>query len=232
MKNIIVIIIVALTIYSCNSVENVQHSNEEIEYFEGEIYYSRYYESIKVNLKPEQINNIAGARMVLTFKEGSHRKDFYSANDTIISQRYLSLKEGESFSVKPHEDTILWFDITENDSKSTFKRRGDTIIDKQDCISLTVKTLTPDPWNNGGEMVINSEYFFAKKLIVNPKWFQHYYEGNYNEMINATNSLAIEKVENGPYWTTVTKCDSIVWRKVNESEISTDFLKARPRQKL
>lgn len=222
---------------SCSSTNNGRGDISEtvksshLEYFEGEIHYSLDYDNVQVDLNSSQIKEMIGNKVVLIFKNGNHRKDYYF-DSTLLSQRFLELAKNKSYSFKPTEDTVLWFDIRKPDSQSKFESLKDTIINGSMCQGLIFHTETPNPWEKGKVFKISSTVYFAKKLAINPDWFKNYLEGNCNELFSLTKSMEYERVDYGPYWSTYMKCDSVIWREVDNSEFSTDFLQEKPMKEL
>ena len=237
MKIILQITIIAIILSCCSSTSKTNLNSElinnaETPYFEGEIHFTITYDSVPSNMNSKFLEDVIGSKMILVFKNGNHRKEYYSPQGKLISQRFLDLSVLKSFNIRPDEDTVFWFDITKPDSKTNFTKINDTIIKDYKCITIRSKTLTPNPQNKEQNLVIKSIYQAATELAVNPTWFSEYNEGNFNEMIKLTKSLVIETYEKGPFWNTTIIADKIIWRKVKNNELEIENLKGRPLKEL
>ena len=224
------IMLVLLTVIGCNSIDNKTGSdkitsNKRSTYFEGEVHYSVEYSQMESYLNEKYLKDAVGAKSILYFKDGNHRKDYFNTNGDLISQRFLDLESKKSYSIKPGEDTVYWFDITKPDSKTSFSEGADTVINEYDCLKLLTTTITPNPKFPGENFEITGVSYYAKDLKINPEWYASYFEGSYHRIAELSKAIMVLYVERLPYWTAHTKVDSVIWREIDNKEISTQFLK-------
>ncbi|NVK64469.1 MAG: hypothetical protein HWE22_07760 [Flavobacteriales bacterium] len=212
----------------CHSSNRTEISDKvEPTYFEGEIYYSISYDLVPSYLSEESLKSTLGAKMVLIYKNGNHRKEIYSSNGDLISTRYLDLSQNKSFSFDEKDSTITWFDIRKPDTQLTFSSLNDTLVENEKCLILKTTFLTPNPRNKSENFEVKSTFINSQKLAVNPDWFKEYLEGNFNELIKKTQSLSIEIHTYGPFWNTKQIADSIIWRKVDDKELKVPKIKGQ-----
>lgn len=237
MKISLQITILTLILVGCSSLIETEKSsnlddNTDSHYFEGEMRFSILYDSVPSHLTNDYLNHAIGSEMVIIFKNGNHRKDYFSPDGKLISQRYLNLTEQKSFSISSGEDTVLWFNINIPDTRATFTKLSDTLFRGYKCTPIASQVFTPNPQNKDQDLELNRTYYSARELRSNPDWFTNYQEGNYNEMIKMTESIVIATYEKGPFWNTTILCDTVIWRNVKDSELSIEKIKNRPLKEL
>ena len=94
MINIILIAytLILSTSLGISNVNNLKKNNDSIgSYFEGEIHFTIKYDSIPTYLNEDYLENAIGSKMILTFKNGNHKKEYYSPSGELLSQRFLDL---------------------------------------------------------------------------------------------------------------------------------------------
>ena len=69
----------------------------------------------------QKLKELIGSKMVLTFKKGNYKKEYFSPNGDALEQRFLILKDEKSYQKTNSSDTISWFDFTQEDTKTTFE---------------------------------------------------------------------------------------------------------------
>lgn len=204
--------------FSCNSIKIGDKDN--IDYFEGEIIYNIVYSNIIIDVSSDYLEENIGSKVILTFKNGNHRKEYYSKSGKLLSVRILDLDKKKSFSKSTGENTVDWIDITKQDTKLTFKRIKDSTIIGYSSIGIEAI----------GSTVVNEEnisltgtFFYAKELNVNPEWYKDYKEANFNEIIKIGKGLSVSEVSNTPYWVSTLNAVEVKRRKVSDSELKINL---------
>lgn len=201
-------------------------------YFEGQVTYSIEYAPYDDRFLPERIKEHIGSKMVLTFKNGDYKKEFFAPDGTLLQERFLNLKEEKTY-LKVHDtDTIYWVNITKSDSKTKFEVLNDSTIFDHLCKVIKTKTTVTGP--EFGEEPIEMEgfYMYAKDLPINPDWYTNFYEENYNDIVKEAKGITLLSINKGIYWEQTTKVTSISKRKVKRSELAIDIDKDAPLKEL
>jgi len=190
--------------------------------FEGQITYEINYDPYKEfeHLTPEWIKENIGSKVILTYKKGNYKKEYYSPEGELLSERYLDLRGQKSYSRGIGNDTINWVDITISGTKIDFTVLDDTINQGYTC--KVIESIARVPVKRlGGEIVtVGSTVYYATDLPVNPKWFKNYKEANFNEVIQVAKGHPEETFSRGIYWERHEKMKAVEWREVKKEEIS------------
>jgi hypothetical protein len=155
-----------------------------------------------------------GDEMIMTFKEGNYTKRFYTPNGNLVTEIFLDIEKGKSYYKSFDNDTIYWFDITKNDSKTTFKRSKDSSIIDQPTIVIHTESVIGKTSEK-----VKAEIHFAKNIKVNPLWYSNYKEGNFNEYIQVGKGVQLRFVMNTPYWTKIINANSIEHKLINKADL-------------
>lgn len=201
----------------------------DIEYFEGQIIYDIEYSPYDNSFESENLKELMGSKMILTFKDGDYKKEYFSPSGKKLRDVKLILKDKKMYSKRFDSDTISWVDITENDTKITFEKLADSIVEGYSCRVLDTEITVR--WNNEYYLV-EGLYIYAQELPINPAWYSDFNEANYNEIMNIAKGIAIIEVEGGLFWEQKLEMSSIVHRKVKNSEIRMKLNKNTPLIKL
>jgi|GEM_PF-1666499 len=207
-----------IILYSCESVKKVNHSDNT--YFEGEIEYNIDYSDILINVYSDYLEENIGDKVVLTFKNGNQKKEYYSKSGKLLSVRFLDLKQKKLFSKSTNEDTVSWIDITKQDTKLTFEQIKDSTVMGYSVVGI--KTVGSTIVNDE-TFYLSGQFYYAKKLRINPEWYKDYYEANFNEIIKIGKGITISQVSNTPYWITTLNATRVKRRKVKDSELKFDL---------
>jgi len=192
-------------------------------YFEGQITYEIEYSPYEKKFAPERIKELIGSKMILTFKKGNYKKEYFSPNGELLQERILNLKDKKYYFRTNDSDTIYWMDITKNDSKTTFEVLSDSSILNHPCTIIKTKTIVSGESFNGQSFEIGGLFKFAQDLPINPNWYKDYKEGNFNEIAKSGKGIAIVTINKGIYWEQRIKAISIIERKVKKSELNINF---------
>jgi len=117
-------------------------------------------------------------------------------------------------------DTIVWFDISINDSKTKFRRINDSIVLNYETVGIETETIVSGIGNSNQSVKVTGKYFFAKKMKVNPDWYENYKEASFNEMIKIGKGIQLMYINNGLYWQQIIKANSIEHKAVKAEEIT------------
>lgn len=215
LKNNFSLLILSLLLFSCNT----QKTISKINYFEGIITYDLEYLLKDDRFSESQLKNNIGAKMKLYFKNGNYLKQFYSSQGELLSETCLNLNENKSFNKQIGNDTIYWMNIRNNDSKTTFTQKQDSIICNEPTIVLKTKTTITGPGFKNNSYNVTGELHFSKNLKVNPLWYQYYLEGNFNEQIKIGKGMQLLYINNGPFWTKRTTATLIEHKKLKSNDI-------------
>jgi len=205
-------ILLMIFIFSCTSTKEVTQDK----YFEGEIVYNIDYSNISVELSANYLEENIGDKIILTFKNGNQKKEYYSKSGKLLSVRFLDLEQKKSFSKSTNEDTVNWVDITKQDTKLTFEQIKDSTVMGYSVVG--VKTVGSTIVNDE-TFYLSGQFYYAKKLRINPEWYKDYYEANFNEIIKIGKGITISQVSNTPYWITTLNATRVKRRKVKDSEL-------------
>jgi len=205
---------------------------EKSKYFEGQIIYDIEYSPYSDNFPSEKLKELIGSKMVLTFKKGNYKKEYFSPSGNLVQQRYLSLKDEKSYARTNDSDTIIWLDITKHESKTTFEIMKDSTILNHPCRIIKTKSIVSVEQFKNKPFEIESVFKYAKDLPVNPVWYSNYYEDNFNEIIRIGKGIAIVSIHKGILWEQKIKLKSIIKRKVKDKEIKLNISKNTPLKKI
>ncbi len=203
---------------SCNRIQNSK--KEKVSYFEGMITYSIDYLPLSDKYSKESLKKSIGAKMILTFKEGNYKKQYYSSNGNLLSQRYLNLEEQRSYSKSVANDTIYWFDITKSDSKTQLFPIKDTTILNYPTIGMATETLVSGLSYGYKTYREVGEYYFAKDLKVDPNWYVDYKESNFYEMMKFGQGMQLFSVNENFFWAQIFTAISIETKDIDKSDIT------------
>ena len=225
MKKLIVVLITIL-IYACNSSLNL--NNNESKYFEGII-------TCKIDYKPysnlftsELLKEIVGEKLIIRFKEGVYKKEYYSSNGELLSERYLDLNENKLYSKSINNDTVFWVDITKNDSKTTFIKLKDTTILEQSAIGIKAKTIVKMDMFPDTSFNVGGTYYYSKKHLLNPVWYEGYEEGNYNEIISVGKGINLLSITDELYWEKIVTTVEIKEKSINSEKLKIKINDSTP----
>jgi len=228
MKRILLVVFI-LSIFSFSKDDgNIKHTP----YFEGQVVYDIEYTSNNDNIPAQKLMEFIGSKMVLTFKKGDYKKEYFSPSGLLLQERILNLKKGRNYLRAPNNDTIYWVDITKHDTKTSFSVVKDTTILDHHCKIISTKSIVPG--ENFGDKTIGVEglYIYAQDLPVNPEWYSNYLEGNFNEIIEVEKGIAIETTSRSVHWEQRIKLKSVIKRKVKNKEIDLKITRATPLKEL
>lgn len=224
----IILLIFSITLFSFVDVS----SDKKNPYFEGQIIYGIEYISNHVKMSPTELEQYIGSKMVLTFKNGNYKKEFFSPEGKLVRETICNIKELKSYSRSHYSDTIYFSDVKRYDVNTTLEILSDTTIDNHPCAVVktgyTFQTGNPDmPISELEDITI-----YAKDLAVNPDWYADYNEGRYNEIIAYTKGIFIARISKDLYWEEKMKFKSINARKVVDSELEMMIDKNTPLKEL
>ncbi len=211
----------AIITFSCGTIKGTQKEKES--YFEGVITYSIDYLPLSDNYSRESLKEFIGAKMILTFEQGNFKKEYYSSNGNLLSQRYLNLDEQRSYSKSIGNDTIYWFDITKPDSKTEFIRIRDTTILNHPTIGIGTETFVSGVGFGDKTFRVVGEYYYSKSLGVDPNWYVNYKEGNFNEIIKVGKGIQLLTISEGLFWAQIISAQSIEIKDIEKSDITLEI---------
>lgn len=204
-------------------------AQDELEYFEGQIIYDIEYTPTDDRFSAEDIAEWIGSKMILTFKDGNYKKEYFSPDGTKINERILVLKDNKSYSISNDSDTVLWVDITKHSTKTTFERLEDSTILNHPCTVIKAKATV----NMSNEIYkVEALYFYAKDLPINPTWYIDFKEGNFYDIMKLGKGIAVLEVNKGLFWEQKLMMNSVFPRKVKKSELKLQLKKDTPLKEL
>ena len=211
----------AIITFSCGTIKDTQKEKES--YFEGVITYSIDYLPLSDNYSRESLKEFIGAKMILTFEQGNFKKEYYSSNGNLLSQRYLNLDDQRSYSKSIGNDTIYWFDITKLDSRTEFIRIRDTTILNHPTIGIGTETFVSGVGFGDKTFRVVGEYYYSKSLRVDPNWYVNYKEGNFNEIIKVGKGIQLLTISEGLFWAQIISAQSIEIKDIEKSDITLEI---------
>ncbi|WP_107037547.1 hypothetical protein [Brumimicrobium mesophilum] len=203
-------------------INNIVFAQENVIFFEGQIVYDIDYKPYEQNFSSERLKEMIGSRMILTFKDGNFKKEFFSSDGSKLSERTLSLKDKKLYSKSNDSDTVLWIDITVTSTKVTFEKLKDSVVFEYPCTIISTKTVVTfdnEIYN------VAALYNYAKDLPINPEWYVDFKEGNFYEIMKVGKGIAVREVNKGLFWEQKLEMRSISHRKVKNSEIKVKLNK-------
>ena len=212
---IMTFLIAAISILSCTTPSKLQRESK-VE-FEGVITYSIEYESD--NYSPEQIKELVGAKMVMTFKEGNYSKRYFASDGKLLSERFLDLKANRSYTRVFDSDTIFWVDVSKHDSKATFVQIQDSTILQQPTTGIEATIMVSQESEGGDFQKMITRYHFAKNLFINPERYANYKEANFNEIIALGKGVQLSIMNKGIHWDQIISAVSIEPKDVKMKDI-------------
>jgi len=207
-----------IILYSCESAKKFNNSDNT--YFEGEIEYNIDYSDILINVSSNYLEENIGDKIIFTFKNGNQKKKYYSKSGKLLSVRFLDLDQKKSFSKSTNEEIINWVDITKQNTKLAFEQIKDTTVIGYSAVGI--KTVGSSVVNEQ-TFFLTGKFYYAKKLKINPEWYNDYNEANFNEIIKIGKGITISQTSNTPYWTTTLSATYVKKRKVKDSELKFDI---------
>ena len=214
----ILYLIVILTITSCNSDKKTTNKiDNEKEYFEGSITYSIDYVPTSADFETSYLESNIGDNIILIFKNGNYKKEYYSSNGDIVSTRYLDLKRNKSYTTMVKFDSVFWIDITKEDTKTNFTKLKSSIILNEQVEVYNLENFVS--YENSKIEKVISTCSYAKNILINPEWYSNYFEGNYNEIVKESPGISLQQINHQKSWKQTITATEIVYRKVNDSEI-------------
>ncbi len=217
MKTIAITLIFFLLL-SCSSLVNKTESKAD--YFEGLITSKVEFQPYSENFSSTQLTELFGNKTVLSFKNGNFRKQYFSPSGKLLRESYLDLIENKFYTKIHDSDTILWIDITKNDSETIFNTINDTTLLNQSAIGIVTKTEVNMAMYPNKTFHVSGTYYFSKKYKVNPNWYKNYKEGNFNEIITEGKGLQLLSINNGIFWTEISKVVELTPQVVNLETIT------------
>ena len=216
----IIILIFSISLFSFI---NYNSDLKKEKYFEGQVTYEIEYSPYDKKFQPERIKELVGSKMILTFKKGNYKKEYFSPNGKLLQERILNLKDKKSYLRTSDSDTIYWMDITKNDSKTSFEILNDSIILNHPCTVIKTKTIVSGDNFNGRSFEVGGLFKYAKDLPINPSWYKDYKEANFNEIAKSGKGIAIVTINKGIYWEQKINVKTITERKVKKRELKINL---------
>jgi hypothetical protein len=227
MKNIhlinLIFILSSFCLLSCFSSKKANKTKSK--YFEGVIVYAITYEPYSDRFDAEELEYSIGSKMELTFKHGNYKRQYFSPDGDLISERMLDLQAEKSYSKSRGNDTLYWFDITKNDTKTDFIQTNDSLILDHPTIGIKAKSIVSGVGFGDKTYETSGFYHFAKNMKINPSWYSNYKEGNFNEMVKITKGIQLLMLDHGLFWDQKIVATSIEHRIIDENEIKLDLSK-------
>jgi len=200
-------------------------------YFQGQVEYSLEYIPRDAHVQPEQIAELVGSRMIMIMgSKGNYKQQFFAPDGTLRSARYVDLREKKAYMKMADVDTLFWFDITVEDTKSRFTVLGDTLIDQHPCVVIDGQNLIIE--RNGQQITLEDQYIFATDLPINPEWYREFKEANYYRLMSLARGILLESTIEVGYWKRRLKARSIEWRKVKKREFTFPEWKDLPHKQM
>ncbi|QIE58985.1 hypothetical protein G5B37_05235 [Rasiella rasia] len=228
MKRVLVLVVC----FACFSFMCGNQNTPTRDYFEGQVVYDITYTPYSDSYPIERLKELIGSKMVLTFKNGNYKKEYYAPNGELVQERFVQLKHDKSYFRTKDSDTVYWVDITINDTKTTFTVLKDTVVMNHPCRIITTKSTVSGEGFEGKPIEVKGVTTYAQDLPVNPKWYNNFYEGNFNEISKEGKGIAIVTVNKGMFWEQTLSMTSVTHRKVKNKEIKIKNLKSAPLKQL
>lgn len=221
-------IFITLLAFSCNSIKHENQNNTG--YFEGVITYEIDYEPYNKHITPDLLKDQIGEKMILTFKDGNYKKEYFAPNGKLLGVRVLNLQENKMYLRSHDRDTTFWFDIRKADTKTNFSRGNDTIIFNHPAVVIETTSSVKSSELPDKVYEISDKTYFSKKLKVNPNWYKNFKEASFDEIIAVGKGIRIFEVNKGIYWIRTTKAIDIKEKSINKETLkikldSTTILK-------
>lgn len=223
------LLIIGIVAASCgDSREKSTQESKKGKYFQGEITYTFEYEAKVPLVQISDLENAFGSSCKLVFKEGNYKLTYFSPDGSLIKESILDLKSKKSFTHKIGSDTVYWYDISMEDPFiMEFTTRDDTLVNDLECYVIDSHVKLRDTLNTPDRYEVHYSTLFAKKLRIDPDWYRDFSVESYNELTRMVRSLKLEETYFSQKWISRKKCNSIVWRKVHDNELSIDHLSSK-----
>ena len=218
MDSFIPLLILSL-FFITTSCKNQKGTTVQNKFFEGKIEYNVMYKPYSSKFTEEDLKNMVCSKIIAIFKDGNYKKQYFSPSGELISERYLDLKNKKSYARYAKNDTIYWFDITKNDTKTTFTKLNDTIILDYNLRAVETESIVKVPYSSAKEIKLKGYYYYSKKYKVNPKWYKNYAESNFNEIIHYGKGIQLFETHQGLFWEQNISVKDITYQKIEKSEL-------------
>lgn len=185
-------------------------------YFEGIIEYDVNYTIRTEHITQEELKAHEGAKMVILFRKGEWLRKYYNAEGELISERFLDLKEKRGYQWYRHVEEIRWFDITKDESPTTFSITGKDHQMGYDCTKLRSVTTNPD-------YTFIADFSYANDLHTNPDWYKDFKEGSFNKIAaEVGNTIYLKLVADTEFFVGTYTATKITERKIKNKEFTFD----------
>lgn len=227
----LILLIVMLTMFSCNNVELNKKNDEvpgvESEYFEGIIEYSIDYKLLNPEISIDRLKNILGTRIVRRFSEGSWREDYYDSYGNWLRTNILNQKEERFYSEFSGKDTIYYIDINKTDYQTTIQQLPDTIINNHPCWAIKSTSINEE---NEAETV-SSTYYISKHLKIDAEWYSNYINGGYDRIYRIAPGIEYQtRYSNNAHFVLIREFVSKRKEDIDDSEFKIDSTKHLKKQ--
>ena len=207
-----------------NSAEIEMSSNPQENYFEGELIYEIEYKSHIPNVSASYFEENYGVKMIMLFRKGNYVQRYYNQYDELLSELFLKINSNISYYVPVESDTAYWFNIENEDSKSTIKYVRDTVISQHSCIHIKLESDANGSEFKQENLFVEGDNFYSKSILLNPKWYEDYYESNYNTVIKEGKGILYKSISNDDYRMIETTLKSFKKRKIRINELKMQSL--------
>lgn len=196
-------------------------AEQKSEYFEGEIIYDIEYQLNPTASDIEDLTFDQSIKMIMLFKDGNMYKKYYNSENDLLEERLLVLNEKKYYQRSTDNDTIYWFDITKNDSPTTYEITGKTRLLNQNC--TVVRAIT----SLGENISFEAESIYSDELKTNRNWYKNFKEANFNGLAEKIDVILLKQVSYSTIYNKVIRATKIIHRSVDLSNHEFDF-KGKP----
>ncbi|GLB48219.1 hypothetical protein [Neptunitalea lumnitzerae] len=192
-------------------------------YFEGTITYDITYISSKKGIDKNRLMALEGNKMVMTFKNGNYKKEFFAPDKSWLRSYYLLVENKKTYAKVADTDTVYWYSMAQRTSDAFITKGKDSVILNHKVvgfnsnIKVTLKT-QPD-----SVFYVTSSYYFAPDLKVNPDWYEGFTEYRFDELFRRGKGIQLFMIEEGLYWTKIYTPTAINRRPVKDSELTLNL---------
>ncbi len=185
-------------------------------YFEGVIEYDIKYDIYTEQITQDELNAKEGVKMVLLFRKGEWLRKYYNTEGELISERFLDLKEKKGYHWHKYGEKIKWFDITKDESPTTYSTIGEDHHMGYDCIKF--RTISQNPG-----YILTAHFSYAKDLHTNPNWYTDYKDASFNEIAaEVENTIYLKLITETDFLVGTYTATKITHRKIKNKEIKFD----------
>jgi hypothetical protein len=185
------------------------------DYFEGRVEYEVSYQPFDTRFNEEDLLENDGSKIILTFKEGNYKREYYGKTGKLIKKVTYNQKENVLYIVA--NDTIYYYSPVGTYMQLNKLIQGkDEKVLNQVCKSYYVELF--DPLAPAPIQTTKYQYFVDPQLSVNPDWYRQFTEGSWDKIMASLNSITLKHTMEQEWYKQTVTATRVDRRKIELAE--------------